>query len=171
VRTIVPGFTGIELVRLENDALSSPGAVGTRLEFNVERADSLGEPRGSQVLIDATASPALQIRAGEPLRMRVNGDTLSLPMLALPVERTVVAGHIIERARYRITDEQLQTLAAADSASIRVRGAAFSVRGLFRAENFTALRTLLTRSEAAAAAARAAAPPPSSDQPETGPHP
>ncbi|HET7322170.1 MAG TPA: hypothetical protein VFI96_06720 [Longimicrobiaceae bacterium] len=154
VQSLVPGFSGVSILRLEDNLLATPGPAVGALAFGLERVDSLGRYQGSAVVLESVASPALGIRPEAPLRLRIDGDTLSLPVRPGSVRRSARGAVVQESARYSITLEQMQRLADAHEARVRVRGDAVSAEGRFTPRNLAAVRDFLQRfAEAARQAA------------------
>jgi hypothetical protein len=155
VHSLVPGFSGVNVLRLEDNLLAPSGPAVSALAFGLERVDSLGRYRGRSVVLESVASPALRIRPESPLWLSIDGDTLSLPIRPGSVRRSAHGDVVRESARYAVTLAQMQRLADAHEARVRVRGGAVSAEGRMGTRNLAAVRDFLQRFAEAARQATA----------------
>ena len=120
VRVYEPGFTGLRTTVMEGNVLSSGALLSAGdVELNLERVDSARAWTRYWVRLRVLADGP-EIHPTEPLAVFVDGDSLSLPRDSVAIAPRY-DGVRIDEARYRVSYESLERLAASTESRIRVR--------------------------------------------------
>ena len=132
IHRVEPGFSGLDLCRLEGNLLGTNG-----LRLDAERSDSTERDPVYRLLLDQLGARQLPLRADEPLRFTLGTDSLVLqPAGFAPERRVFETEFLMTRWRYQVTEEELTKLAASETAEL----AALTPRGFVRAPVSTAAR-------------------------------
>jgi hypothetical protein len=142
IDTIGPGFDGTRIVRMRGNVLPSPvGGVGP-IELNAEWVERREQPSEFALLVEVH-SDELRIRAGESLRLVLDGDTFGLRRDSATTSWPRLDPTVGEQARYVTTDSLLLRLAGAQDTRVTVRGAAWTEQRRLSQRNLEAIRSCI----------------------------
>jgi hypothetical protein len=139
VDTLGPDFEGARTVRLRGNVMPTPVAGIGPIELNAERIARPEQPNEYALLVEVRAD-GLRIRAGESLRLALDGDTVLLARDTLATTWPRLDPTVQEQARYPAPDSVLRRLATARDAAVEVRGAGWWEKRRPSAENLEVLR-------------------------------
>lgn len=152
ILTLQPGFDGTRVYRTAGNILATGAQIHPQVELNLERRDFPRNEPTFYAVVEYSGSSWLNIVEGATLTLTLDGESSTLGGPGSEEDRRVLHGTLVhERARYPLTHEQVERIAAAETAAVAVQGRAGSVRRALSSQNLENLRTFLVQFGPAAA--------------------